>query len=701
MKQTKNFNIVVPELGDKPDITQVSDAIQSLEDALAGTLEVMNATLNGTALILVSGARTTKRTKYYDGMSIRFIAPSQIAQNTLTSVKVDDLAVQTLQIPYLVNSGDSVDIVYKGNKFIGAIAAIQRSNDISSASTTTVATSNAVKQLNDNKAEKSIQIIAGNGLTGGGNLTSNKTINVVSADEGIVVNADNIKLNIVDAVNSTNTLRPASANSVKTAYDNAISAQHLSNTHSSRRDNPHGVTKAQIGLENVGNYSSVNKNGDTMNGNLEIASFAPMITLSEIDTGKKAILVADGEGGRFQRETVLGSNIFNWTSTGAAFFGGADYINNPIKITIGKHSEWTNMSDSINMSLSNIGAFNKDGDSIYGNIDMPNDGTGINMHGGCKVYKKPGSGPAIDMGTSAFVSIDKAGSTLVKVDAGGDIYAGGGTLRVFHKGFTPTKDDVGLSEVQNYPITNSVTDASGTKYASANAVKQAYDRGTEAIANANSRLPLSNAWINYFKESGDTPTLVDKLISPGQYQCGANTGTYHLSYINVYEMYPHHIRQVREHWDGGSAWREIYRTGNPDFTNIDWNFYLDTKNINERYCPYRVGDILTTTIPSNPAEVWVGTGWEKIEHVFLYAHNSAGSRGGGNSTYLNVGHLPPHNHGADYIRRRYADGEWDWRPSVSVHAMDGYYAPSDNVGSGVGIDNMPNYYTVHVWKRVV
>lgn len=153
MKQTKNFNISVPELGDKPDITQVSDAIQALEDALAGTLEVMNAEIQGTKLTLTSGARATKRTKYYEGMAIKFVAPIQINPNTVTTVSVDGLSDQTLEIPYLVNAGDSVDIIYKEDKFVGAITAIQRSNAIDSTSDVTVGTSLAVKTAYDKGAE--------------------------------------------------------------------------------------------------------------------------------------------------------------------------------------------------------------------------------------------------------------------------------------------------------------------------------------------------------------------------------------------------------------------------------------------------------------------------------------------------------------------------------------------------------------------
>ncbi|UPO98438.1 hypothetical protein MKD34_09145 (plasmid) [Cetobacterium somerae] len=272
-----------------------------------------------------------------------------------------------------------------------------------------------------------------------------------------------------------------------------------------------------------------------------------------------------------------------------------------------------------------------------------------------------------------------------------------------HKLFTA----LGALNLKNWLVTNYTTLMNNIRDTLNNSINTklshgGYNNTAQQLKNEiDTKFPSSEAWINYFKESGDTSALVDKLLSPGQYQCGANRGTYHLSYINVYEMYPGHIRQVREHWNGGSAWREIYRTGNPDFTNVGWNFYLDTKNINERYCPYRVGDILTTTIPSNPGEVWSGTGWEKIEGCFLYAHNSAGDRGGENTVYLNVGHLPPHNHGSGYIRHNAGDGEWDWRPSTSNNYNDGRYHDSDTVGSGAGINNMPSYYTVHVWKRIV
>lgn len=70
-----------------------------------------------------------------------------------------------------------------------------------------------LEQLLAAKANSTVQIIAGNGLTGGGNLQENRTINVASANAAITVNADNIQLNVInDYVTTTNnTIIPLAA----------------------------------------------------------------------------------------------------------------------------------------------------------------------------------------------------------------------------------------------------------------------------------------------------------------------------------------------------------------------------------------------------------------------------------------------------------------------------------------------------------
>lgn len=78
--------------------------------------------------------------------------------------------------------------------------------------------------LGKNKADKTIQILAGSGLSGGGDLTSNRTLNITSVDDGIVINPDNIKLNIVDSLSSSSTTRPLSANAGKLAYNKGVEA---------------------------------------------------------------------------------------------------------------------------------------------------------------------------------------------------------------------------------------------------------------------------------------------------------------------------------------------------------------------------------------------------------------------------------------------------------------------------------------------
>ena len=81
----------------------------------------------------------------------------------------------------------------------------------------------------------------------------------------------------------------------------------------------------------------------------------------------------------------------------------------------------------------------------------------------------------------AWLSIRKDGLVLIK------------GKRVYHQGFKPTKTDVGLSNVPNYIITSAVNDSSNSKFATAGAVKQAYDRGTDGINRANNAQNTANA----------------------------------------------------------------------------------------------------------------------------------------------------------------------------------------------------------------
>lgn len=65
------------------------------------------------------------------------------------------------------------------------------------------------------KADKARQVIAGSGLTGGGTLESDRTINVTATDDSIIIAADGIKVDTQNLLTSTSATKPLAANQGK------------------------------------------------------------------------------------------------------------------------------------------------------------------------------------------------------------------------------------------------------------------------------------------------------------------------------------------------------------------------------------------------------------------------------------------------------------------------------------------------------
>lgn len=65
------------------------------------------------------------------------------------------------------------------------------------------------------KADKTIQVIAGNGLQGGGDLTANRTLTVVADGDSIVVGASGIKVDVVNDLASDSTTKALGASQGK------------------------------------------------------------------------------------------------------------------------------------------------------------------------------------------------------------------------------------------------------------------------------------------------------------------------------------------------------------------------------------------------------------------------------------------------------------------------------------------------------
>lgn len=85
-------------------------------------------------------------------------------------------------------------------------------------------------------------------------------------------------------------------------------------------------------------------------------------------------------------------------------------------------------------------------------------------------------------------------------------------------------------------------------------------------------------------------------------------------------------------------------------------------------CPYKIGDVYVTTKTDNPANIWSGTSWQKIEGRFLKATKS-GERtktiGGSNSKTLSVANIPSHNHSINIV----ANGNHSHSQAPHVHTQ--------------------------------
>ncbi len=93
----------------------------------------------------------------------------------------------------------------------------------------TKADNSTASALDEAKADKSVIVNAGAGLTGGGTLGDDFSIDVVGADDSMVVGANAIKVNTVNNLTTTSTTRPLSAGMGKQLNDTKQSIANLSN----------------------------------------------------------------------------------------------------------------------------------------------------------------------------------------------------------------------------------------------------------------------------------------------------------------------------------------------------------------------------------------------------------------------------------------------------------------------------------------
>lgn len=137
-----------------------------------------------------------------------------------------------------------------------------------------------------------------------------------------------------------------------------------------------------------------------------------------------------------------------------------------------------------------------------------------------------------------------------------------------------------------------------------NNIKKLVQNAEEQDTQIKSKLPTNEAYKNYVKDEyiGDTDTPVDSTIIPGKYQCGANSGKYHLSYLNVIDFYPGHKRQIHHKYNSGIQWRDIY---NSNFLNVSWNTFWDSLNSPKSHEVENRGDKIFTPLGALNLKNWL------------------------------------------------------------------------------------------------
>ncbi|WP_047380925.1 pyocin knob domain-containing protein [Cetobacterium sp. ZWU0022] len=339
--------------------------------------------------------------------------------------------------------------------------------------------------LQNNKVDKSITITAGKGLTGGGNLSANRTINISNADGSLVIGDDDIKVNIYDGVDSTSTNQAASPASVKKAYE-------LANTMIPKNSLNINTSVDLNDFETSGFYN-VYTNGTTVKLINAPIGFT-YGTLIVIGRGKSSlsfvtqILTEKSSGCTYIRTRNDGS--FAWLPWNAIygvmnkptkFDVGLENVDNTQdstksvrsaarltterKITIGKKINIFDGTSDIAYTLADVGALSKDGDrlngelgtvlnnAIYGINQMSNaqEGTTTNLLRRFRNwYNSTIYHEVVDSnGWKMFTGVDPTYPLFemsADMNRGLRIYNG---YKVFHEGYRPTPEMINAPALKN------------------------------------------------------------------------------------------------------------------------------------------------------------------------------------------------------------------------------------------------------------
>ena len=264
--------------------------------------------------------------------------------------------------------------------------------------------------LTSNSALKSTQIIAGNGLQGGGTLNQNRTLSIKGANDSITASSSGLAVNTYNGVDSTSTTRPASANALKTTYDKLVKVESTANSKLSKAgDTMSGnISFSNQGTTFVGLKGSVGDDdgwriagGSTAGnvGELEIATgfsgnqpiYVRQYNGNNYSTIARTLTLLDSSGNTKFPGTLTASKISGAltgnastatslqtarTINGTSFNGTANITTanwgTARTLTVGNTGKSVNGSANVSWSLSEIGALPLTGGTLTGNVAISN-----------------------------------------------------------------------------------------------------------------------------------------------------------------------------------------------------------------------------------------------------------------------------------------------------------------------------------------
>ena len=264
--------------------------------------------------------------------------------------------------------------------------------------------------LASNSALKSTQIIAGNGLQGGGTLNQNRTLSIKGANDSITTSSSGLAVNTYNGVDSTSTTRPASANALKTTYDKLVKVESTANSKLSKTgDTMSGnISFSNQGTTFVGLKGSVGDDdgwriagGSTAGnvGELEIATgfsgnqpiYVRQYNGANYSTIARTLTLLDSSGNTKFPGTLTASKISGAltgnastatslqtarTINGTSFNGTANITTanwgTARTLTVGNTGKSVNGSANVSWSLSEIGALPLTGGTLTGNVAISN-----------------------------------------------------------------------------------------------------------------------------------------------------------------------------------------------------------------------------------------------------------------------------------------------------------------------------------------